>query len=61
MGLIEITMQIIRKGKIVQIETATALANYLGFKMTDYFEITTETRLYSKESKLKYRRMFNAI
>ena len=60
-GFNRITMQMIRKGNIVQIETASALAKCLGFKMTDYFEITTETRLYSKESKLKYRRTLNAI
>ncbi len=60
-GFNRITMQMIRKGKIVQIETATALAKCLGFKMTDYFEITNEIRLYSKESKLKYRRTLNAI
>ena len=60
-GFNRITVQMIRKGKIVQIETATALAKCLGFKMTDYFEITSETRLYSKESKLKYRRTLNAI
>ena len=60
-GFNRITLQMLRKGNFVQIETATALAKCLGFKLTDYFEIIKETRLYSKESKLKYRRTLNAI
>ena len=60
-GFNRITLQSIKNGKYVQIETANTLAKVLGFKINDYFEITTETRPYSKESKLMYRRTLNAI